>query len=117
MALHQVALFVKDLDASVAFYAGVLGAPPTTREDTWVVFDTGGASLGLHAIPPHIADDIVVTAPPEPREDSPVKLVLAVAATDDLAARVEALGGVVLRRGWGGVDYTDVEGNVFTTTA
>lgn len=115
MAIAQVVLFVKDLDRSVAFYAGVLGAAPTTRDDTWVVFATGGGSLGLHAIPPHIAEEITVAVPPVPREDEPVKLVLQVAASDDLPARVEALGGVVLRRGWGGVDYTDPEGNVFTT--
>lgn len=116
MAVAQVVLFVKDLDRSVAFYAGVLGAEPATREETWVVFDTGGASLGLHAIPPHIAEEITISVPPEPLEDSPVKLVLhASRHGDELAAQVEALGGVVLRRGWGGVDYTDPEGNVFTT--
>jgi predicted enzyme related to lactoylglutathione lyase len=115
MAVQQVVLFVVDLDASVTFYSRLLRADPVARESTWAVFGSTGAQLAVHAIPAQLAADIVITNPPVPQEDSAVKLVLDVPDHDDLAALVQELGGVVLRRPWGGTDYTDTEGNVFTT--
>ena len=44
-----------------------------------------------------------------------MKLVLPVPDGTDVEALVTRLGGVVLTRPWGGVDYTDPEGNLFTT--
>ncbi len=46
--LGYVVRFVDNLDASVRFYAGVLGQRLTKRTDHWAQFDCGGLTLGLY---------------------------------------------------------------------
>ena len=70
--------------------------------------------LALHAIPVEISKDIVVANPPEPRDDTPLKLVFE--APDLEAARSHLLsqGAVMYEpRGSGACDGLDPEGNVF----
>lgn len=47
MRLHHVAIQVPDLDAAVAFYAGVLGLVEVRRQPHAVWIDAGGAILML----------------------------------------------------------------------
>ena len=115
MRLTRAMIYVKDLDRMSAFYGATLGLKPIdeTRTDTWLEFDAGGIRFALHAIPPHIADQIEISSPPQPRESNPVKLSFAV---DDVASerkRLESLGVTVVDRPWGGCDGIDPEGNVF----
>ena len=102
MRLSTVLLYVKDLAGMTAFYGETLGLPmiAETRTETWVEFDMGGARLGLHQIPAHIAVDTTA-----PREETPYKLCCEV---DDVAA----LGIPFIQRPWGGVDGVDPEGNI-----
>lgn len=112
MRLHQAMLFVKDFPGMTEFYANTLGLKPIpeSRTETWIEFETG---LALHAIPPHIADQIEIKSPPGPREETPFKLIFEV---DDLTMelkRLEALGVTLVHRPWGTVDAMDPEGNIF----
>jgi catechol-2,3-dioxygenase len=58
--IAHVALTVRDLDASVAWYAALIGAAPVLDEDTGpfrhAVFALGGTLLGLHSFPEGIED-------------------------------------------------------------
>ena len=96
MRLGQAILFVKG-----------------SRTESWVEFEAGAAKLALHAIPASIAAGIEIKAPPEVREETPIKLVFEVDDVEAEIARLEALGVAVIRRPWGGCDGIDPEGNVF----
>jgi glyoxylase I family protein len=54
-AITHVALTVRDLEASAAWYTKVLGVTPVLDEDTGpfrhIVFALGGTLLGLHGFP------------------------------------------------------------------
>jgi catechol 2,3-dioxygenase-like lactoylglutathione lyase family enzyme len=97
------------------FYSEVLGLRPRdeSRGDTWLEFDTGSTTFALHAIPPHIAGQIDITSPPEPREESPFKLILEADDLDAELARLRALGVLLIERPWGTWDGVDPEGNIF----
>ena len=109
-------IFAKDMARMTAFYGDGLGLRliPETRADDWVEFEAGGCLVALHAIPIAISKDIVITRPPEPRDETPMKLVF---ETPDLeATRSHLLShGAVMRelRRSGVCDGLDPEGNVF----
>ncbi|MCX6603939.1 MAG: VOC family protein [Acidobacteria bacterium] len=109
MRLHLTMIFVKDLPRMAAFYRQALGEVPVTTEETYVEF----SNLALHAIPPHIAGQFEITSPPEPREDTPIKLIFSVPDVPAACQRLTALGAVIIPRPWGGFDALDPEGNVF----
>lgn len=112
-------IYAKDLDRMAAFYENTLGLRPVagTRTDGWIEFEAGDTRLALHAIPAHIATQIEITTPAEPREETPIKLIFAVDGVDAELSRMEALGATVILRPWGGVDAIDPEGNIFHLTA
>jgi extradiol dioxygenase family protein len=115
MRLTCVLLFVKDLPRMAAFYSALLRAEPIaeTRTEAWVEFEAGGCRVGLHAIPPEIAEGIDIHSPPLPREDVPVKLIFTVDDSISESERIRALGVEVVARPWGGFDAIDPEGNIF----
>lgn len=108
-------IYVKDLASLAAFYGDVLEVAPVveTRSATFVEFDTGGATLALHAIPAHTADQIEISSPPQAREEMPIKLMFEVADVAAERVRLEAMGATVIQRPWGTCDVTDPEGNIF----
>ncbi len=112
MQLRGAILFVKDLERMTAFYADTLGIKilPETRTNSWVAFETG---FGLHAIPPHIAEDITITTPPQVREETPIKLIFDVTELPQEVTRLQAAGVSVTLKPWGAADGIDPEGNVF----
>ncbi len=116
--LTHVLIFTTDLDRVAAFYAGALGyRREASADDGFVMMRAAaGADLALHQVPPHVAAELTLDAPPSWREDTALKLCFAV---DDLAA---ARAAVVAHGGqakapwsWAGTDFcecVDVEGNV-----
>ena len=118
MALQGAMLFVKDLERMTAFYNEVLGLTVVaeTRLPDWVEFRSNGSRFSLHAIPPEIAANINIDAPPSPRERSVTKLTFQVADVNATLSKIEAMGLPLLRRPWGEVEATDPEGNVFALT-
>ena len=106
-------LFVSDLPRMAAFYSDILGLKriDETRLENYVEFDAGEATFALHAIP--IEARCIISAPPQPRENNPVKLSFQV---QDVRAECEKLkqsGVTIIQRPWGAYDGVDPEGNVF----
>lgn len=120
MTLACSMLYVKDLAHMREFYGNILQVPPLSTKwaDDWALFETGGTSFALHAIP---AAAVEPPNPPVKRESSTIKLIFAV---DDLPAersRLEAMGVVTLQRSWQdpaeSCDCVDPEGNIFQIAA
>ena len=116
MELGLAIIFVKRLETMVSFYGDTLGLVllKDKSSESWAEFAAGGARLALHAIPAELAEKVVVTDPPRPREETPIKLLFLV---DDVAAertRLLSRGVAMLElRAWGACDGVDPEGNVF----
>jgi catechol 2,3-dioxygenase-like lactoylglutathione lyase family enzyme len=110
--LHGAILFVKDLDRMASFYGETLGLPalPASCTTSWLSFEAG---FGLHAIPPHIADEIEITNPPRIREETPIKLIFTVTDLAGEVSRLQAPGVQLELKPWGAADGIDPEGNVF----
>ena len=119
--MTSVALVVYAVDVArlAAFYRGAFELEVAEGDDTYAVLAAPGVELVVQRIPPWIAADIVVSDPPEVREDTPIKPVFRVDDLDSAVARFAAAGGRlrgsdtvwtfrgrVLRDGW------DPEGNV-----
>ncbi|ALV04872.1 VOC family protein [Roseateles depolymerans] len=90
-ALFHLAYHVRDLDASRAFYGGLLGCTEGRSTDTWVDFDFFGHQISLHLGEPfkttntgRVGDHLV----PMPH----LGLVLPMPAWRELADRLEAQG-------------------------
>jgi predicted enzyme related to lactoylglutathione lyase len=113
-------LYVKDLPGLLGFYGSALGLTLRRSEADHAEFDAGGAAFTLVQMPASLASQIVVSQPPQRREDTPIKLILQVAS---LAAAREAVarGGGEMNPperqwSWQGrtvCDGHDPEGNVF----
>ena len=115
MQLNRVMIFVKDMPRMSAFYQNVLGfgiVKESEMED-YVELCVGAVTLALHAIPQALAEEIEITAPPQPREQNPVKLIFEVENMDMERKRLENLGVILIERSWGALDGVDLEGNVF----
>lgn len=82
LELNHVALYVRDLEASVLFYGGVLGLPPLARP----AFDFGGAWFALGSQELHL----IVDTQNQGRERHSIHIAFLV---KDAAACAEALRG------------------------
>ena len=101
-----------------AFYAAAFGLH---REDTaepgFVMMRAeDGADLALHQVPPHVAEEIELTSPPQWRDETALKLCFEV---EDLEGQRRAIlehgGQAKAPWSWQGCEYcecTDPEGNV-----
>jgi predicted enzyme related to lactoylglutathione lyase len=120
MKLQTAMIFAKDMSRMTAFYRDGLGLAivPDKSMEGWVVFDAGGTLLALHAIPADIARSIAITDPPEPRSETPIKLIFQTPDLDAACANVQRLGGILLQqRRPGARDAADPEGNIFQLVA
>ena len=120
MKLQTALIFAKDMPRMTAFYRDGLGLAilPERSSEGWVVFDAGGTLLALHAIPADIARTIEITDPPEPRSQTPIKLLFQTPDLDAVCARLQRLGGTLLpQRRPGSRDAADPEGNILQLLA
>src|SRR5690606_26018505 len=113
--LATALIFANDAERLAVFYEAGFGFAVTHREPGWIVLDAGGASLGIHQIPPEHA--CAGADPPRARTGAPAKLCFDV---DDFAAakrRLETAGASFEPpKPWDGDrarDGVDPEGNVF----
>lgn len=119
MTLACSMFYVKDLVRMREFYGNILQVRPliTKWTDNWALFEVGGTSFALHAIPGHLAGETEHTAQPAKRDGSPVKLIFAVNDLPAERSRLEAMGVVMLQRSWQDLaescDCVDPEGNIF----
>jgi predicted enzyme related to lactoylglutathione lyase len=113
-------LYAKDLDRLVEFYSLVAGIEPQTIEKGVAILGSRPSQFVILRIPKRIADTIDIATPPEPREDTPLKLVFGVEDIAHARQRAAELGGAMnaVEREWefeGAkvCDGHDPEGNVF----
>jgi predicted enzyme related to lactoylglutathione lyase len=113
-------LYAKDLDRLVGFYSSVAGIEPQAIEKGFAILGSRTSQFVILRIPKRIADTIDIATPPEPREDTPLKLVFGVEDIAHARERAAALGGAInaVEREWefeGSkvCDGHDPEGNVF----
>src|SRR4051812_39387062 len=103
MKLGLAMVFARDMERMTAFYRDALELAliPGESREGWAVFDAGGARLALHAIPPAIAQQIVIADPPVAREDGAIKLVFHAPDPAAARARLIAHGAIMLEpRPW-----------------
>jgi predicted enzyme related to lactoylglutathione lyase len=113
-------LYAKDIRRLMDFYCSVLGIEPQMIEKGYAVLGSRSSQFVIVRIPKRIADTIDIATPPEAREDTPLKLVFAVADIGHARERAAELGGAMnaVERQWefeGAkvCDGHDPEGNVF----
>lgn len=116
MRLRGPMLFVKDLERMTQFYADGVGLTmlPDLGQPGWTELDAGGTTVGLHAIPDEIAQQIEISLPPEARSDTPIKLRFEATDLAQAIAHLTVHGAVMFEpTPWGSCDGLDPEGNVF----
>jgi len=111
-------VYAKDLQRLAGFYEAVAGMTRLHAGDELVVLESPDIQLLVHQIPAQIAQDIVITAPPQRREDSALKFFFTVADLVQTAALINRLGGMVFAPQYQGPGFVvqntcDPEGNVF----
>ena len=113
-------LYAKDLDRLVEFYSSVAGIEPQAVEKGFAILGSRPSQFVILRIPKRIADTIDIATPPEPREDTPLKLVFGVEDIAHARELAAGLGGAIgpANREWefeGAkvCDGHDPEGNVF----
>lgn len=114
-----VTIYAKDLALVSTFYEKVAGLAVTQSEPGFVVLESSGFQLVVVQIPPHIAANIHIEPVPVRREDTALKVVLAVESIATARAVAAAMGGTVdgpdrewLFQGARVCDGHDPEGNV-----
>ena len=110
-------VYAKHLDTVSQFYERVLGARVVHADADHLVLATPDMQLIVHAIPPHIAADITLASPPEPREEQAFKPYFTVASLHEAERTVQACGGAVCGPVWPGPGFQarnvcDPEGNI-----
>lgn len=113
-------IYAKDLDRLVAFYAALgLDVDEAERGD-YAVLLGNGVELSILQIPLQVAAQIEISAPPQARTRTPIKLAFVVASIDKSLDATRALGGRIKDdakrwqfRGHAVQDAIDPEGNVY----
>ena len=116
MELRRAIIFTKDLESMREFYRDKLGLRPIPGADEagWVEFEAGTSRVALHAIPRPLADVVSIAEPPQPREETPIKLVFVVSDVNAERSRLVEQGVTMFAvKSWGACDGVDPEGNVF----
>ena len=100
------------------FYCAVAGMARLHATPELIVLESADIQLLVHRIPPPFAEGIVITSPPQRREDTALKFFFSVPSLDAVRLAARALGGEVFAENWQGPGFTvcngmDPEGNVF----
>jgi predicted enzyme related to lactoylglutathione lyase len=111
-------VYAKDPERLAAFYAAIAGLTRLQDVAGIIVLESPDIQLLVHAIPAHIAGDITITCPPQPREDAALKFFLTVPSLDAARATALEFGGEVFSENWRGTGFIacnamDPEGNIF----
>jgi len=112
-------MYAKDIHVLARFYAAVADLEVMHEVDDHIVLESETVELVIVAIPAATAARIVITTPPQRRENTAFKLVFAVPSLAAARATAEANGGVLdppgkewKFQGLRVCDACDPEGNV-----
>lgn len=111
-------IYAKDMNRLAVFYEAVLGMRTLHATAELMVIESADFQMVLHALPPAYAERVQITTPPQPREDTALKLFFTVESLAEARERATALGGIVFDDEWAGPRFRvrnacDPEGNVF----
>lgn len=113
-------VFAKSVSRLARFYQEVAEMVEAHNDKDHIVLDEEGFQVVIHGIPKKIAAKILLTEPPQVREDTPIKLCLPVASIEYARTKAAELGGWIgpkskewEARGFRACDGYDPEGNVF----
>lgn len=111
-------IYALEPDRVAAFYEGVAGLKRVHETSELIVLDSPDIQVLVHQIPAQFAEGIVITRPPQRREDTALKFFLTVPGLAAARAAAASLGGEVFSERWRGPGFVvcnamDPEGNVF----
>lgn len=111
-------IYAKDRERISTFYQSILGMTRVYDSNELTVLQSQELQLIVHAVPARIASTIVITAPPQRREDSALKFFFTVPSIDDARTLASTLGGEIYHDLWEAPGFRvcnaiDPEGNVF----
>jgi predicted enzyme related to lactoylglutathione lyase len=116
----RAGLFIYALDPErvADFYCAVAGMARLHATPELIVLESADIQLLVHWIPPPFAEGIVITSPPQRREDTALKFFFSVPSLAAARLAARAAGGEVFAENWQGPGFTvcngmDPEGNVF----
>ncbi len=116
----RAGLFIYALDPErvADFYCAVAGMARLQATPELIVLESADIQLLVHRIPPPFAEGIVITSPPQRREDTALKFFFSVPSLAAARLAARAAGGEVFAENWQGPGFTvcngmDPEGNVF----
>jgi len=116
----RAGLFIYALDPErvADFYCAVAGMARLHATPELIVLESADIQLLVHRIPPPFAEGIVITSPPQRREDTALKFFFSVPSLAAARLAARAAGGEVFAENWQGPGFTvcngmDPEGNVF----
>lgn len=117
-------VYAKDIRLVSRFYAEVAGLAIADEAPEYVILESPACQLAIVAMPPRIAERVAIAAPPVRRENTAIKLCLAVADIATARTAAAALGGGLNPpenewefRGARVCDGHDPEGNVIQVHA
>uniref|UniRef100_UPI0035B389EA VOC family protein n=1 Tax=Zoogloea sp. TaxID=49181 RepID=UPI0035B389EA len=111
-------IYALDPERVADFYCAVAGMARLQATPELIVLESADIQLLVHWIPPPFAEGIVITSPPQRREDTALKFFVSVPSLDAARLAARAAGGEVFAENWQGPGFTvcngmDPEGNVF----
>ena len=111
-------IYAFDMQRLAGFYEAVAGMRRLHASTELVVLQSADLQLLVHQTPPQYARDIVITTPPQRREDTALKFFFTVPSLDNARVLAMSLGGEVFNENWAGPGFVacnamDCEGNVF----
>jgi len=113
-----VFIYAKNPQLLARFYGSVLGAAVAHHNDHMVVLRSPDLQIIVHAMPPEVAPRVVISVPPELRDDAAIKFFCTVPSLAVAGEAALALGGEVMSEQWQGAGFVvcnayDPEGNIF----
>ena len=110
-------IYAKNLASLSRFYEELLSLRILTADGERVVAGNDDVQLVIHAIPAHIAAQITISSPPEPRAEQALKPFFTVASLAVAEEQAREFGGFVFGPTWEGPGFVvrqacDPEGNI-----
>ena len=117
-------IYAKDIERVSHFYSALAGLPIVQQEPDHVLLESAKFQLVVVAIAPSIANQIIISSPPERRENTAIKICFAVHNLATARETAIRLGGELNspEREWAFqgnkvCDAYDPEGNIFQVRA
>ncbi|WP_017408752.1 VOC family protein [Aeromonas hydrophila] len=110
-------IYARDPGLLSHFYRTLLQMEIRSQSDELIVQENADIQLLLHAIPAPYAEQVVITTPPQLREQGAIKLFFTVPSLAWAEAKAADLGGSLLPQQWSGPGFVvrnafDPEGNI-----